>query len=145
MAKGWVFWFMYLAPILMKDCLDDHCFCYMCQLMDIMKTCIQFMLRNDKINALDDHIISWVRDYEKYISCIHDFHCPSQSLMDSLKNILPIQCKMTFNVYSHNPWTLAHLQQYLILCASLGHLNILDGVVLWFSSDCTTIMFLSLG
>jgi len=66
-AEGWAFWFMYLAPFLLKNRLNDHCFRHMCQLIEIMKTCIQFTLQYDEINALEDQIITWVQAYERLV------------------------------------------------------------------------------
>ena len=63
-AEGWAFWFMYLAPFLLKNRLSDHCFRHMCQLVEIMKTCIQFTLHHNEIDALEDQIIAWVQEYE---------------------------------------------------------------------------------
>jgi len=64
-AEGWAFWFMYLAPFLLKNRLNDHCFLHMCRLVEIMKTCIQFTLQHNEIDALEDKIISWVQEYER--------------------------------------------------------------------------------
>ena len=64
-AEAWAFWFMYLAPFLLKNRLNDSCFRHMCKLIDIMKTCIQFTLQHDEIDALENQIISWVQEYER--------------------------------------------------------------------------------
>ena len=64
-AEGWAFWFMYLAPFLLKNRLNDHCFRHMCQLVEVMKTCIQFTLQDAEIDRLEDQIVSWVQEYER--------------------------------------------------------------------------------
>jgi hypothetical protein len=53
-AEAWAFWFMYLAPFLLKNRLNDGCFQHMCELVDIMKSCIQFTLQHDEIDALEE-------------------------------------------------------------------------------------------
>lgn len=64
-AEGWAFWFLYLAPILLKTRLNDRCYKHMVHLVEIMKTCIQFSLTHDEIDELENDIISWVQEYEK--------------------------------------------------------------------------------
>ena len=64
-AEGWAFWFMYLAPFLLKNRLSNNCYRHMCQLVEIMKTCIQFTLQHNEIDALETQIIAWVQEYER--------------------------------------------------------------------------------
>jgi len=71
-AEGWAFWFMYLAPILLhgrftKQKYYDH----MCKLVMILKTCMQFTLKSVEIDKLEGDIISWVQEYEKYVTEIN--------------------------------------------------------------------------
>jgi hypothetical protein len=67
-AEGWAFWFTYLAPFLLKNRLNEPLLSHMCQLVDILKTCIKFTLQDDEIDALEDQIISWVQEYERWVS-----------------------------------------------------------------------------
>jgi hypothetical protein len=76
-AEAWAFWFMYLAPFLLKNWLSDLCFQHMCQLVDILKTCIRFILQADEIDALDDQIISWVQEYERRVSYPFNIYYPT--------------------------------------------------------------------
>lgn len=64
-AESWCFWFLYLAPGLLKDRFPDskyydHC----CQLVDIMKVSLLFSITHEQINELERKIIAWVLDYE---------------------------------------------------------------------------------
>lgn len=57
-AEGWAFWFIYLAPILLKSRLHNCCYKHMVQLVDIMKTCIQFSLTCDEVDEIELDLIS---------------------------------------------------------------------------------------
>jgi len=37
----------------------------------ILKTCMQFTLKSVEINKLEGNIISWVQEYEKYVTEIN--------------------------------------------------------------------------
>jgi|ERR1700722_4527375 len=65
-AKSWGFWFMYLAPILLKGRFsEDKYYMHMCLLVKIMKTTLKFKLTLDEIDMLEEDIIEWVQLYEK--------------------------------------------------------------------------------
>ena len=62
MAEGWAFWFMYLAPILLQGRFSNNKYYkHLCQLSDIMKTCIKFSLSHTEINNLEISIADWVK------------------------------------------------------------------------------------
>ncbi|CAA7270366.1 unnamed protein product [Cyclocybe aegerita] len=64
-AEAWSFWFMYMAPHLLKGRLDSRYHSHACDLVDIMKACTKFSITHDEINDLEKRIIKWVQDYEK--------------------------------------------------------------------------------
>lgn len=65
-AEAWGFWFMYLAPILLKDRFSNpKYYNHACDLVDIMKISIEFSLKFTEIDKLEEKIIKWVREYEK--------------------------------------------------------------------------------
>jgi hypothetical protein len=64
-AEGWAFWFMYLAPILLKGRLQHKFYQHFLQLVDILKTCIKYTLSHIEIDNLEKQIISWVEKYEQ--------------------------------------------------------------------------------
>jgi hypothetical protein len=65
-AESWGFWFMYLAPILLKGRFsEDKYYTHMCLLVKIMKTTLKFKLTLDEIDMLEEDIIEWVQLYEK--------------------------------------------------------------------------------
>jgi len=65
-AESWAFWFMYLAPILLKDrFMKDEYYTHLCDLVDIMKICIRYSLTNHQINDLEARIINWVETFER--------------------------------------------------------------------------------
>jgi hypothetical protein len=67
-AESYGFWFMYLAPILLKGRFrDDTYYVHMCALVDIMKTTLQFSLTLDKLDELKEKIVEWVEEYKRYV------------------------------------------------------------------------------
>ena len=65
-AEGWAFWFMFLAPILMQGRFsNDKYYKHLCELSDIMKTCIKFSLSHAEIDDLEICITAWVQRYER--------------------------------------------------------------------------------
>jgi hypothetical protein len=67
-AEAWSFWFMHLAPFLLQNRFADPKYHrHLCDLVDIMKICLQFEITEEEINELEKKIHNWVRLYEKYI------------------------------------------------------------------------------
>ena len=67
-AEAWCFWFIYLAPILLNGRFSDHKYYdHMCDLVVIMKICLQFSITQDEVDDLEDKIITWVCTYEAYV------------------------------------------------------------------------------
>jgi hypothetical protein len=64
-AEGWAFWFMYLAPILLKDRLGLPYYNHFLKLVEILKICLKFSLSHQEIDELEEKIISWVIAYER--------------------------------------------------------------------------------
>ena len=64
--KGWGFWFMYLVPFLLQHSFADEKYhCHLCNLVDIMKTCLQFEITEQEIDELEEKIHAWVCLYEE--------------------------------------------------------------------------------
>ena len=67
-AEFWSFWFMYLAPILLKDHFQKNRYQdHMCMLVNIMKTTLKFEITTAEIDKLEVEIIRWVELYEKQV------------------------------------------------------------------------------
>jgi hypothetical protein len=64
-AESWAFWFMYLAPILLKGRLHDQYYKHFLQLVGILKTCMKYSLSHMEVDAMQVEIISWVETYER--------------------------------------------------------------------------------
>jgi len=65
-AESWAFWFMYLAPILLKGRFKkDVYYTHLCSLVGIMKTCIRYSLTHHEIDDLEERIINWVDEFER--------------------------------------------------------------------------------
>ncbi|KZP04867.1 hypothetical protein FIBSPDRAFT_903954 [Athelia psychrophila] len=64
-AEAWGFWIMYLAPILLHNRFPDAKYhTHLCELVDIMETCLLFKTVRPKIDVMRAKIHQWVRDYE---------------------------------------------------------------------------------
>jgi hypothetical protein len=65
-AEGWGFWFMYLAPFLLQGRFSDaKYYHHLCDLVDIMKACLQFEITEQEVDELEEKIHAWVRLYEE--------------------------------------------------------------------------------
>ena len=60
-AEAWGFWFMYIAPFLLQNRFADQKYHeHLCNLVDIMKICLQFEITDDEIDGLEEKIHNWV-------------------------------------------------------------------------------------
>lgn len=65
-AESWCFWFIYLAPTLLKGRFQEEKYHrHLCQLVEIMEMSLQFEITYNEIDDLRAKIINWVQDYEK--------------------------------------------------------------------------------
>jgi hypothetical protein len=68
-AESWCFWFLYLAPALLKGRFQHvKYYWHLCNFVDIIKTCLRFSITHREIDELEQNIIAWVQDYEKYVN-----------------------------------------------------------------------------
>ena len=67
-AESWGFWFLYLAPALLKGRFQHNKYYqHLCEFVNIIKTCLRFSLMHQEIDELEQEISAWVQDYEKYV------------------------------------------------------------------------------
>lgn len=72
-AEGWAFWFMYIAPIVLRGRFEKQKYYkHFTALANIMKTCIQFTITHAEINKMEKDIIKWVQDFERYLYFLCD-------------------------------------------------------------------------
>lgn len=65
-AEAWCFWFVYMAPTLLKGRFSDPKYHkHACELSEIIKTCLQFIITYPELDRLDEDIICWVQTYER--------------------------------------------------------------------------------
>ena len=68
-AKSWAFWFVYVAPIVLKDRFPKtRYYKHMLSLVKIMKTTLKYEITHKEIDDLEEEIICWVEKYEKYVT-----------------------------------------------------------------------------
>jgi hypothetical protein len=67
-AEGWCFWFMNVAPFVLQNRFPDpKYYRHLCDLVDIMKICLQFETTLEEVDELERKIHVWVRLYEEYV------------------------------------------------------------------------------
>ena len=67
-AESWSFWFIHLAPVLLRDRFqDEKYYQHLCLLVEIMKACLLFWITLAEIDDLETKIIQWVQDYEECV------------------------------------------------------------------------------
>jgi len=65
-AKAWRFWFMYIAPILLKGHFQhDKYYEHMLEFSDLMKMMIKLELHDDKVDVIENRLIKWVEQYKQ--------------------------------------------------------------------------------
>jgi len=65
-AEYWSFWFLHIRPTLLRGRFpNDKFYKHYVQLVAIIKTCLQFTITHDELNALQHQIVEWVENYEK--------------------------------------------------------------------------------
>jgi hypothetical protein len=65
-AEAWGFWFMYLAPILLKGRFqEDKYYYHMLKLSDLMKIMVKLELREEEVDMIENRLIEWVEEYEE--------------------------------------------------------------------------------
>lgn len=70
-AEAWCFWIMHLAPILLHNQFSDQKYYqHLCDLVEIMKICLQFEISTAGIDALEAKIHEWVFQYEEFVISI---------------------------------------------------------------------------
>jgi hypothetical protein len=67
-AESWGFWFIYLAPHLLKGQFQDgKYYDYAMSLIEIMKVCLKLEISTEDLDNLEAKIIQWVVHFEEYI------------------------------------------------------------------------------
>ncbi|KAJ7131578.1 hypothetical protein C8R43DRAFT_1089908 [Mycena crocata] len=71
-AEAWCFWFVYMAPGLLKGRFSNPKYHeHACEFSEIIKSCLLFSIKHVEIDWLEERIITWVETYEEYLI----FHC----------------------------------------------------------------------
>ncbi|KAF8680006.1 Transposase family tnp2 [Rhizoctonia solani] len=65
-AKGYSFWMLYLAPILLKGRLPSKYYQHVLDLCEIIELCLRYSIKQAQIDYLEEKIQNWVADYEAY-------------------------------------------------------------------------------
>ncbi|KIK31997.1 hypothetical protein CY34DRAFT_29486, partial [Suillus luteus UH-Slu-Lm8-n1] len=66
-AEAWGFWFMYLAPILLRNRFPrQKYYVHMCKLIGLMKTSIKLEISTEEIDELEEGFATWVEDFERF-------------------------------------------------------------------------------
>ncbi|KAH6897835.1 hypothetical protein BKA70DRAFT_1031463, partial [Coprinopsis sp. MPI-PUGE-AT-0042] len=66
-AEAYCFWFVYLAPILLKKRFKHgKYYHHMCSLVEIMKMSLRYSITAAELDDLEAKIVVWVKKYERY-------------------------------------------------------------------------------
>ncbi|KAG8740309.1 hypothetical protein FRC11_000297 [Ceratobasidium sp. 423] len=65
-AEAYSFWFIYIAPIVLKNRLKEPYYAHMIVMRNIMKYCLLFEITHQDIDELQTMINGWVADYERF-------------------------------------------------------------------------------
>ncbi|GAB1518684.1 hypothetical protein RhiTH_001748 [Rhizoctonia solani] len=63
-AKGYSFWMLYLAPILLKGRLPSKYYQHVLDLCKIIELCLRYSIKQAQIDHLEEKIQNWVADYK---------------------------------------------------------------------------------
>jgi hypothetical protein len=67
-AEFWSFWVQYLGPVLLRNRFpNDKYYRHFCDLVAIIKVCLRFTISHTEIDQLQDAIIKWVEEYERWV------------------------------------------------------------------------------
>ncbi|KAF8128239.1 hypothetical protein EV363DRAFT_1170722 [Boletus edulis] len=65
-AEAWGFWFMYVAPIVLKDRFPHKKYYeHVVLLVNLMRKMIKFTLTVEEVNEIEDGLVQWVTLYER--------------------------------------------------------------------------------
>jgi hypothetical protein len=67
-AEFWSFWVQYIGPIVLQGRFpNDRYYRHFCDLISIIKMILQFSITHGEIDDLEEKIIKWVTEYERYV------------------------------------------------------------------------------
>lgn len=67
-AEAWSFWFMYIAPIVLKDRFQNKKYYdHMLLLVTLMRKMVKFALTTREVDEIEDGLIRWVTLYERCV------------------------------------------------------------------------------
>ena len=67
-AEAWSFWFMYIAPIVLKDRFQNKKYYdHMLLLVTLMHKMVKFALTTREVDEIEDGLIRWVTLYERCV------------------------------------------------------------------------------
>jgi hypothetical protein len=135
-AESWCFWFLYLAPALLKGHFQNAKYHqHLCDLVKIMKLSLQFSITHEEIDNLEVKIFAWVQTYEKYKVIVFGQSC---MLINFYQVLLPIQAKPAQCLPYHNSWLASHPAEHLPVWTNMDNLDISHGALLWVITGCTS-------
>ncbi|KIK95204.1 hypothetical protein PAXRUDRAFT_141248 [Paxillus rubicundulus Ve08.2h10] len=88
-AEAWGFWFMYLAPILLKGQFqEDKYYNHMLKLPDLIKLMVKLELQDKEVVVIENGLIEWVEYYYQYEDQISACTLPIHRLLHVTEGIL---------------------------------------------------------
>ncbi|KAJ7124120.1 hypothetical protein C8R43DRAFT_1147581, partial [Mycena crocata] len=109
-AEAWSFWFVYMAPTLLKDRFSHPKYHkHACDLSDIIKSCFQFTITHSELDILENKIICWLQTYERtYYQYKEDRLCACPLVFHGMLHVVP---DIRFCGPSWSTWTF-YMERY---------------------------------
>jgi hypothetical protein len=96
-AEAWGFWFIYLAPILLKNRFAHRKYYdHLCLLIKIMKATLKFKISMEEIDELEEQVIRWVQLFEECVSYHLLFRFLTTTLSGTITSIKRIAFQHAF-------------------------------------------------
>lgn len=103
-AEAWSQWALFIAPVLLNSRFSDkRHYNHFCNLVKLIKLCLQFEISQKDITQIRYGFIHWVKKYEECISIPSDLH--KSALLIRRKILLSVQAKPTPVHDTHRAWT----------------------------------------
>ena len=78
-AEHWSFWILFIAPIVLRGRFQaPKYYHHICQLARIIKQCLQFTITISELDQMEQDMIDWVQNYERYVVVHNSLHPPER-------------------------------------------------------------------
>ena len=128
-VEYWSFWIQYLGPILLHHHFPNaKYYWHYCDLVGIIKQCLQFTITVQEVDEMETSIIRWVEEYEWYEPLLQIYVCYLSIYFQVVLRVWPEE---PTSMQLQHPCPYSHTGLHLVVWSSLDNLGIPHGVLLW--------------